>query len=221
MRWLLAIVLPGVSMPMQAMAQKEVMVREGEAVPYLRPCIDYAGQGALRMTGQVDDISPPGDLLGHGRYYIDFIQHRALFGPGEAEPLRLFLFGHALRSIQATNVLVLLQRRPEGPNLAGWAWIWTDATGRPFIPIFEWPNLQRPDLGWEPQALRRFARPVTYRDPQPFFARAQWTDIHPVELDEDGLLVTRGGHDRVRYGLYLSDLPAMLKAANRREDCWR
>lgn len=221
MRALLAIALSGALLPGQAMAQKQIIVAKGEAVPALRPCIDYAGQGALHMTGQVDDISPPDDLLGHGRYHLNFTEHRALFGPSEPRPGSLFLFGHALREVHVSNALVLLQRSTTGPQLAGWAWVWTDTRGWPFVPVFEWPNAERSDLGWPPAALKRFARPVAYRDPQPFFANARWTDLHPIEYAEDGLFETRGQRATVRYGLYLADIPAMLKAADLTEDCWR
>jgi len=228
MRALLALALASSVLPSQAIAQKQIVVEEGKDIPFLRPCIDYAAQGTLGMTGQVDDISPPGDLLGHGRYHLLFTEKRLRFGASERQPIPLFLFGHALRAVQAKNALVLVQRSAGGMQLAGWEWIWTDYRGRPFVPVFQWANAERLDLGWAPRALKRFAKPVSYRDPQPFFARAKWTDIWPAEIwPEEGeireplLFRMHGSRAIVRYGLYLSDLPAMLKAADAEEDCWR
>lgn len=192
----------------------EHVVREGETIPDLRNCVDYVGRGAIRSDGyrMIDD---PDDLIGHAVYSYIYRERTAIMGKREQSG-ELALAGHALRDIKLRDAVVFSAFRDGRERFIGWTWVWRDTTGRPFIPILSWPEGEH-GAGWEPAAIRRFTKPVSYRDPQPYWPDIEWEP----EDAEPGLIEIRQGRRRVLQGLYLSDLPAMFRAAATRERCWR
>ncbi len=228
----LAVALLGM-LPAQAMAGRQITLTPGQTAPDLRPCITYAGVGALRMTGKVDpDPEVVGDndiLIDHPRYHYRYTQTAALFGTGQPRPIELIMPGHAPRQVDAKRVLLLLPPGDKGDFGWNWhwEWVWTDTRGRPFVPILQWPDPGSDN--WLPRASRRFVRLVEYRDPQPAWADTSLVDMFYRDGDEEEeeygdrlrLFELRDGKPRVRYGLYLSDIAEMFKAADAEEDCWR
>ena len=218
--------LAAVLMSGPAMAQRQIRVAEGEILPDLRPCIDYAGRGWLRMTGAYPDPDPD-SIIDYPTYIYRFTQRQALFGASRRQPFEVYRRGHALRRVDVKDALVFVQDAPGGVRFPGWEWIWTDRAGRKFVPVFEWPTKERLGVDWKPLAFRRFAKRVSYADPQPYWRDIGWPDHRAIETEEyeevpeQDRLFDGGANPRVRYGLYLSDLPALLKAANAEEDCWR
>lgn len=192
----------------------EHVVKEGETIPDLRNCVDYVGQGSIRSSGY-RPIDDPDDLLGHSLYSYSYREHVAIVGKRD-RARKLVRAGHALRDVRLRDAVVFSSFREGRERFIGWTWVWRDTTGRPFIPILSWPEGEH-GAGWEPAAIRRFAKPVSYRDPQPYWPDIEWEP----EDSKPGLIEIRQGRRRVLQGLYLSDLPGMFRAAASRERCWR
>lgn len=205
--WLSAL---GLLIPVAAGAQQQVEVGEGEVIPNLRPCVDYVGRGALHSTGS-ELLSSPDDMFGNGVYRYRFTERSELYGHSRWTAQRLVQGGHALADLHISDAAVFLGR---SGRFVGWSRIWKDRAGRPFLPIFSWPDSKR-RTGWAPLAIRAYARPVFYDARQP-----DWSDGGRDEEEDVDLYVRRGRRWFVRYGLYLSDIPPLFRAAQE-ETCWR
>lgn len=201
MRALLALVLAAFAMPVAAFAQ--------------RPCVDFVGRGALQSVGEPEPLNLPDDVLGHSIYRYRFAERSALFGDSHGRSATLMRSGHSEIPVNQDDVAIFMGIHGKRARFVDWALIWRDKDGQPFIPILSWPNPEDHAMDWRPLAIRHFARPVTYRTPQPFWDG--W-DLERGIMPYDDLTIVRDGRHYVHYGLYLSDLPAMFRAA-RRERC--
>ena len=213
MSWLLAVALLG-GVQAAASAPLEQVLKDGEIVPELRNCVDYVGRGSIRSDGY-GAIEDPDDLIGHAVYSYRYRERAAIVGKRDRHD-KLVLGGHALRKIKLRDAVVFTAASRGRERFVGWTWVWRDTQGRPFIPIFAWPEGEN-GAGWKPAAIRRFAKPVSYRDPQPDWEDVEWKP----EDAKPGLIEVRRGRMRVLQGLYLTDLPAMYRAAATSERCWR
>jgi hypothetical protein len=200
MRALLALALAGLAMPAAAFAQ--------------RPCVDYVGRGALQSVGDPEPLNLPDDVLGHSIYRYRFTERSALFGHSRGRAASLMRAEHSPGPVDRDDVAIFMTLTGKRARFNGWELIWKDLAGEPFIPILNWPDPDNRETDWRPMAIRQFARAVSYQNPQPYWGAGN-LDYGPAD---DALYVTRGGHRYVRYGLYLSDLPAMFRAA-RAERC--
>jgi hypothetical protein len=189
-------------------------MKEGEVIPDLRSCVDYVGRGSIRSDGS-RLIEDPDDLLGHAIYNYRYRERAAIVGKRDQRGT-LVLAGHTLRDVRLRDAVVFTATSRGRERFVGWTWVWRDTKGRPFIPIFGWPEGEN-GFGWEPSAIRRFAKPVSYRDPQPYWPDTEWA---PGDA-EPGLIEIGQGRMRVLQGLYLADLPAMFRVAALSERCWR
>jgi len=211
MRDLLAIALLGSVLPTQAAAQREIVVEDGDLIPDIRPCVDYVGRGSLRGIGKPEQIDDPDDLLGHAVYRFRFIEDERVLGRIAHHSIELARALHMAPRVDGDMLVLLSTSRTGSGRFYSWERVWTDTAGRPFVAIFDWPDPEHPD--WRPQALRRFARRVHYRDAE--------VGVHLTPADEEaGLIETHKGRTRLLYGLYLDDFPALFEAA-KAEDCWR
>jgi hypothetical protein len=217
-RALLPIALLGTVLPMQAMAQQEVLVPDGQPIPNIRQCVDYAGRGALRTVGEpmvpYDSDVIVVDLV----YRFRFDERATLFGQGKRGRVELTKAYHSLDSLDIADTVIFTADRKGRDGMVGWEWVWRDRAGRPFLPIFNWPDPAGGAYGWQPLALRQFAKPVSYPQPQPFWPGALGDKTRAESQPE--LFGIRGRHVVVRFGLYLSDISALFEAA-KAEPCWR
>ena len=212
--WLAALGLP---VPAVAQAQQEIGVKDGEAVPNLRPCIDFIARGNTRATGEYQHVAIEDDMLGHGYHFARFRRADNIVGRGR-RTFRFRVFSHATpRLLTQRDGVIFTRANGREQSFVDWAWVWTDSRGRDFIPIMAWPDPEHRASGWEPAAIRSFVKPVAYQMPQPFWDR---DGLDPEEFDEPDLFVRHGKQAHVRFGLYLSDLPALMAAA-KGESCWR
>jgi hypothetical protein len=239
----LPIALLGMMMPGQAMAQREMMVPDdGTEAPAVRPCIDYAGRGMLRTIGKpVTAHSRPPILVGTPRhvtivaeaedrtettvssgvwdsiYRFRFDERAAVFGQRKGQGTTLTKSYHSLGKVQGVDAVVFTAARDNHDRMVDWEWVWRDERGRPFLPILSWPEPVNDGSDWRPLAIRQLAGPVRYSGDQPHWPGA----LHPGDAErEPDLFAMQGKRVVVRYGLYLSDIPAMFAAA-KNEDCWR
>ncbi len=197
-------------------ARTERIVPTGGTIPEMRACIDYVGRGALRTVGEGELIEDPDDLIGHAIYHFEFRERAELLGHATLQKHKLVQAGHALRSFDISDTVVFLALKGKNTRFVDWEWVWKDKAGKPFIPIFRWPDTKSRGVSWEPLAIRSFARRVEYRDPQPY-----WPEFQLAPEDEEpGLIETQNGRTRVLNGVYLSDLAKLFEAA-RSEECWR
>lgn len=178
-----------------------------------RPCLDYVGIGRLRTTGKTAPGGPVAAeneilIVEDSRLLYRFAERKAVVGDALGEPVELRNGANMPQFSDITAVVALTYDRKSGTRFVGWAPVWTDRKGRPFIPIFYWPFESSRWIDWRPESMRRFARPIDYAAPQPM----QDTSY---QLDEDTpeLVQTIDGKPRPRLGVYLSDLQAMFKAA--------
>ncbi|MEZ0242642.1 MAG: hypothetical protein ACAH11_04660 [Sphingomonas sp.] len=203
--------------PAQAMAQQETLIPYGAMNIALRACIDYAGYGALHATGKaVPDESR--DPSAEPSYFHLFRERGELFGRSDWRIAEVGRSDPLADPVNTEEAVIFLAIRNNRRDFISWSWVWRDVQGRRFIPISAWPKPGLRDFDWAPLAIRMFARPVTYRQPQPYWHRYIYALGKPNE-DPD-LYVARGGKLYVRYGLYLSDIPALFAAA-KSEPCWR
>jgi hypothetical protein len=216
-RYLLIAAL-GIAIPMPAMAQQEVSVADGEQIPNMRPCVDYAGRGALRTVGEPMVPDDPDAIILDAIYSFRFHERATLFGPSKRGGVTLTKAYHSLYPLDIAETVVFTADWRGRDRMVDWEWVWRDHAGRPFLPITGWPDPGSRNRDWHPLAIRQFAKPVSYRNPQPFWPGALSDPGYAEHAPE--LFLVRGKNVIVRYGLYLSDIPALLKAA-KSEPCWR
>lgn len=202
MRTLLAMALIGTMLPVGAFAQEK------------RYCVDFVARGHLQSVGEPEQLDIPDAVIVQSIYRFRFDKRDELYGHMSWRSTVLMKAGHGLRPVDQPDAVVYIGRWRLRTQYFGDDLVWRDTNGRAFIPIFDWPNPEDP-MRWIPQSIRQFAKPVDYPDRQ-----------GAVEIGIDakdaipGLIETRDGRTRVLFGLYLDDIPAMMKAA-RSEPCKR
>ncbi|MCW3849137.1 hypothetical protein OF829_18005 [Sphingomonas sp. LB-2] len=242
MRRFLFIALLGM-LPVQARAQREITVPDdADGLPEVRPCIDHAGRGSLRTTGTLSVAERPPIQVATPRYLeiaqegedgtetivssgfwdaiyrFRFDERTSLFGTPKGHGITLTKSYHSLAPIRIADAVVFTAVRQGRDRMVGWDWVWRDTAGRPFLPITDWPDPSGQGNDWRPLTIHRFAKPVRYHNPPPSWPR--WVPDRQAPERAPDLFAMRGKRAVVRYGLYLSDIPALFEAA-RAEPCWR
>jgi hypothetical protein len=183
---------------------KDVSVPDGEAIPEIRPCIDVMARGELESLGEPEPLDIEDDYIGHEVYTWRFTKREVVFGEMPEASKDLRRADHALVWPQPPrdDVLVLLARKGRGTRYLRPLPVSNDEQGRAFVPILHPDDIYEPlrSGDWRPDALMQFTRPV---------------------VEEAGNNVQDDGGPRVIARLYLEDIPALMAASARDEDCWR